>query len=269
MTTLSKCALCLYSIAFIPPCAAAQQTPPVAQTATYSAGYTPELKQALQRIGAIASDLLQSMPSFTCDKAATSQAIRDGKVIRTVQANGTVRALRDRNGSLNETYTYKRSFHLLFIPSKFSLFVGGGFDSALFYFLPVAQPCYRYTLSPGRIDFETRTGPVPGHICQEQGLKGFALLSADGNITHIERTIPQDVAKPLKLTPFAAIDLVPIILNGRTYQLSHHMVAEMPLDTDKVTGRFEATYTNCHLFTATVTLGPATEIPPADTQKPQ
>lgn len=269
MTTLSKCALCLCSIAFIPPCAAAQQTPPVAQTATYSAGYAPELKQALQRIGAIANDLLQSMPSFTCDEAATSQAIRDHKVLRSVSLSGTVRTIRKPDGRMVETYDYKREHILFFIPKFPPLFVRGGFDSALFYFLPVAQPCYRYSLSPGRIDFETRTGPVPGHICQEQGLKGFALLSADGNITHIERTIPQDVAKPLKLTPFAAIDLAPIILNGRTYQLSHHMVAEMPVDEDKVMGHFEATYTNCHLFTATVTLGPATELPPADTRKPQ
>lgn len=267
MTTLLKCVLCLSSIAFALPAANAQQTPPVAYTATYSAGYTPELKQDLQRIGSIANDLIQSLPSFTCDEAAISQAIRDHKVLRTVQAKGTVRVLRDPNGNLNETYTYKRSFHLLFIPSNFPFFVSGGFDSAISYFLPSAQDCYRYSLSPGRIDFETRTGPVSGHICQEQGLKGFALLDADGNITHIERTIPPDVAKPLNLSPFAAIDLTPVSLNGRVYQLSHHMVATQPLD--KVMGRFEATYTDCKLFTATVTIGPATEVPSANTPKPQ
>ena len=267
MTTLSKCALYLYSIAFASSVAKAQQTPPVAYPATYSAGYAPELKQDLQRIGSTVNELIQSLPSFTCDESAVSQAIRDQKVRRTVQARGTVRVLRDPNGSLNETYTYKRSFHLLFIPSNFPLFVSGGFDTALAYFLPSAQDCYRYSLSPGRIDFETRTGPVSGHICQEQGLKGFALLDADGNITHIERAIPPDVAKPLKLAPFAAIDLTPVSLNGRVYQLSHHMVATQPLDN--AMGHFEATYTNCHLFTATVTIGPATEVPTGDPLQPQ
>lgn len=249
--------------------AKAQQPPPVAYTATYSAGYAPELKQDLQRIGAAANALIQSMPSFTCDETATSHALRDHKIQRTVSLNGTVRTIRKPDGRMVETYDYKREHILFFIPKFPPLFVRGGFDSALAYFLPTAQDCYRYSLSPGRIDFETRSTQVSGHICQEQGLKGFALLDADGNITHIERTLPPDVAKPLKFATFAAIDLTPVSLNGRTYQLSHHMVAEMPLDTNKVMGYFDATYTNCHLFTSTVTLGPATEISPADASKPQ
>jgi hypothetical protein len=166
-----------------------------------------------------------------------------------------------------ETYTYKHEHILLFIPKFPPLFVRGGFDSALVYFAPSVQACYRYSLSPGRIDFETRTGPVSGHFCTEQGLKGFALLDADGDITHIERTLPPDVAKPLKLVTFAAIDITPVTLNGHIYPLSHHMIADMPLSN--AMGHFEATYNNCHLFTATVTLGPATEVPPASPPQPQ
>jgi len=267
MTTLFKCVLCLSCIAFIPLGANAQQTPPVAYPATYSAGYAPELKQTLQRIGAAANALIQSIPSFTCDEVATSQAIRDHKTLRSVSLSGTIRTIRNPDGRMVETYDYKREHILFFIPKFPPLFVRGGFDSALVYFLPAAQDCYRYSLSAGRIDFETRTGPVSGHLCQEQGLKGFALLSADGNITHIERTIPPNVATPLNLSTFAAVDLTPVSLNGRIYQLSHHMVATQPLD--KAMGHFEATYTNCHLFTATVTLGPATEVPSGDTAPPQ
>ncbi len=220
----------------------------------------PELQQTLQRLGSAAEDLLQSTPSFTCDETATSQALHDQKVLRSVSLSGTVRTLRQPDGRMVETYAYKREHILLFLPKLPPLFVSGGFDTALSYFLPSAQPCYRYSLSPGRIDFETRSGPVSGHICREQGLKGFALLDAAGNITHIERTIPPAVAKSLKDVPFAAIDIAPVTLNGRVYPLSHHMIATQPLDYN-ATGRFEATYTHCHLFTSTVTIGPSSEIP--------
>jgi hypothetical protein len=233
------------------------------------APYSPELQQALQFLGSQAEDLIQSTPSFTCDETVTSQSLRNQKVLRSVSLSGTVRTIRQPDGRMVETYVYKREHILLFIPKLPPLSVSGGFDTALSYFLPSAQACYRYSLSPGRIDFETRIGQVSGHICREQGLKGFALLNAAGDITHIERTIPPDVAKPLKDVPFAAVDIAPVTLNGRVYQLSHHMTATSPLDDPTVTGRFEATYTNCHLFTSTVTIGPSSEIPPASAAKPQ
>ena len=231
--------------------------------------YSPQLQQLLQRLGSEAETLIASTPSFTCDETATSQALRDQKVLRSVSLSGTVRTLRKPDGSFVETYDYKHQHILLFIPKVPPLFVGGGFDTALSYFLPSAQACYRYSLSPGRIAFETRSGQVSGHICTEQGLKGFALLDPSGAITHIERSIPPAVAKPLKDVSFAAIDITPVTLNGRVYQLSHHMVATQSLDNPTVTGRFEATYTHCHLFTSTVTLGPSSEIPAASATSPQ
>ena len=227
--------------------------------------YSPELQQALQRIGATASEQIRSIPSFTCDETATSQAIRDHKVVRSMALSGIIRTVRQPNGSLLETNDYKHDHILLFIPKLPPLFVRGGFASALAYFLPSSQDCYHYTLSPGRVDFEARTDP--GHTCAQRGTKGFALLGPDGNVRHIERTIPPDVAAPLKLATFASVDLAPVQLGGTTYQLSQHMVADMPLHD--ATGHFEATYANCHLFTATVTLGPATEVPPDATANPQ
>jgi hypothetical protein len=243
-------------------------SPPASTQQPNPTPYSPELQQALQRLGSEAEDLIQSTPSFTCDEAATSQAILNQTILRSVSLTGTVRTIRKPDGRMVETYDYKHEHILFLIPKLPPLFVSGGFDTALSYFLPSAQACYRYTLSPGRIDFETRTGPVSGHICTEQGLKGFALLNPAGDITHIERTIPPDVAKPLKDVPFAAVDIAPVTLNGRVYQLSHHLVATQPLDNN-ATGHFEATYTHCHLFTSTVTIGPSSEIPSTNTTQPQ
>lgn len=258
MQRIFNLALALNCFLFMPSNAAAQQD--------YAAA-SPELRQDLQRIGAAASELILSMPSFTCDEAAVSQAVRDHKVVRSVSLNGVVRTIRKPNGRMVETYDYKREHILFIIPRVPPLFVSGGFATALAYFLPSAQACYDYSLSPGRIDFTTRTDPASANACADRGLKGFALLNAQGSVSHIERTIPPDLAKARKLANFAAIDLAPVEFNGHIYQLSRHMVAEMPLG--EATGHFEATYSNCQLFTTTVTLGPSTEVPPDATAKPR
>lgn len=222
------------------------------------------LDQRLEHLAAVADQQLDSLPNFTCNEDVISQIIENKKVRSSTRVHGTVRVTRKPDGALDETYTYKRPFHLLIIPAQLPYFVRGGFASPLTYFLAAAQPCYRYSLSPGRIDFATRSNSVPGHICQDQGLEGFALLNPAGDVTHVQRTLPEAVAKPLKLAPFAAIDIAPVTLNGRTYQLSQHMIAAQPIGQNEA--RFEATYTDCKLFTATVTLGPATEVP---SPKPQ
>ena len=258
MQRIFHLAVALSCLLLMPSIAAAQQPPAAA---------SPALKQDLARIGSSAAELIQSMPSFTCDEAAVSQAVRDHKVVRSMTLDGVVRTIRHPDGRLTETNDYKRGRILFVIPKIPPLFVSGGFATALAYFLPAAQACYDYSLSPGRIDFTTRTDPAFANACADRGLKGFALLDAQGNVSHIERIIPPDVAKPHKLATFAAIDLAPVELNGHVYQLSQHMVAEMPLG--EATGHFEATYTHCQLFTTTVTLGPSTEVPPDTTTKPQ
>ncbi|MGA8941074.1 MAG: hypothetical protein WB439_18060 [Acidobacteriaceae bacterium] len=259
MTQISHIALVLAASLLLASSLSAQQSPSTSSS-------TP-LQTQLQRLGAVANAQILSLPNFTCEEAATSQFIRDQKAHSTVHMQGTVRVIRKPNGVIAETYTYKRQFHLLFIPRFLPYFVSGGFEAPLTYFLPAAQACYQYTLSPGRIDFATRTGPVPGHICRERGLKGFALLNAASDVTHIQRTLPEAVAKPLKLAPFAAVDLAPVNLNGNIYLLSQHIIATQPLGNGE--GHFEATYTNCRLFTSSVTIGPATEVPPTRASEPQ
>jgi hypothetical protein len=221
---------------------------------------TPALGSILERLGAAAEAQLHSLPNFTCDEAATSQLIQNHKIRTEVHVQGTVRVVRSADGSINETYTYKRPFHLLFIPTRIPFYVSGGFDSALSYFLPAAQPCYQFTLSSGRVNFATRSTAVPGHICKERGLTGYVLLNSAGDVTHIQRTLPENIAKPLKIASFAAIDLAPVELNGKAYLLSQHIIATQPLADGE--GHFDATYSNCRLFTATVTIGPATEVSP-------
>ncbi|MGD0799110.1 MAG: hypothetical protein ABR910_15455 [Acidobacteriaceae bacterium] len=221
-----------------------------------------ELLQDLNRLGGAAASLEHSLPSITCTESGVSQILRKRKTLRRVAFAATLRAVRTPEAGLNESFT------LIQIKGKpapnpgypFPFFSKGGFDSALAYFLPAQQPCYLYSLSSRRINFATAPDAESRPPCRAEGVRGFALLDAEGNVTHIERTVPIQSALDFRLTPFASVDLAPVQLNGRTYRLSRRVVSEV-YDGD-LTGRFDATYSDCRLFTATATILPSTQVAP-------
>jgi hypothetical protein len=255
MKRLFNIALCLCSVAFLRSSATAQQDVP--------------LQQELQRLGAAATALDHTLPSFTCEEAVLSQRLHGKKLQQQTSFTATIRARRSADGTLDESYALTTLNGNPFTGGGFSLpvYVRGGFDRAMLYFLPSLQACYRYRLSPGRIAFETAPDAASNATCKNQGMRGFALLDAAGNVTHLERRVSPKATVELHLANFAAFDFASVDLDGHTFRLSHHLLAE--IQRGRTTGRFDATYTHCHLYTATVTLGPATELPPPDTSNPQ
>lgn len=263
-------ALAVAAALVFPGCAAAQSGPlPLVASDTHApatpsappASSTPsELQQNLDRLGDAAASLEHSLPSITCTESGVSQIRRKRKTLKSVAFAATLRAVRVPGAGLNESFT------LIQVKGKpapslgytFPFFSKGGFDSALAYFLPAQQPCYIYSLSARRIDFATAPDAASRPPCRAEGVRGFALLDAEGNVIHIERTVPIQSALNFHLTPFASVDLAPVELNGRTFRLSRRVVSEVY--DDDLTGRFEATYSDCRLFTATATILPATRV---------
>jgi hypothetical protein len=227
---------------------------------------SPELSQILQRLGDVAQTLEHSLPSFTCIESGVSELYKKKKVKKRVRFTAT---LRDPGAGQHESFT------LTEINGKphskpgysFPFFSEGGFSSALAYFLPARQPCYVYSLSPGRIEFDTIPDAASHPPCRAEGVHGFALLDTDGNVTHVERSVPAQSTHDFNLTPFAAIDFALVELNGHPYRLSQHIVSELYEDND--TRRFEATYSGCKLFTASVTILPGTQVVPNPTPPSQ
>jgi hypothetical protein len=219
-----------------------------------------ELQLNLDRLGASAASLEHSLPSITCTESGVSQILRKRKTLKSVAFAATLRAVRTPGAGLHESFT------LIQVKGKptpkpgepFPFFSKGGFDSVLAYFLPAQQPCYIYSLSARRIDFATAPDAASRPPCRDEGVRGFALLDAEGNVTHIERTVPIRSALNFHLTPYASVDLAPVELNGRTFRLSRHVVSEVY--DDDLTGRFDATYSDCRLFTATATILPPTQV---------
>jgi hypothetical protein len=219
------------------------------------------LKSLLVRLGAQAAALEQSLPSFGCEETAISQELRKEKVIRRVDFTALLRVRRSPDGTLNESTEYATINGKPFTGGGFTMpaFSEGGFRHALGYFSPDKQSCFTYTLKPARIDFESAPGSSLRPFCRSSGTRGFALLDADGNITHVERHVTPEGSAAFHLSPYAAIDVAPVTLNGITYQLSRHLVSERP--NGKSVDRFDADYTDCRLYTASITIGPTTELP--------
>jgi len=218
------------------------------------------LDQLLLHLGQGAGDLHRKLPNFTCNESALSQELEQGKVRRHATFTTTIRAQRNAKGVLEEqlgTLTYDVNvFSAIFHHAPATpLMVRGGFSQALDYFSTDDQTCFDYRLSGSRIDFTSL--PVEPPACKNSGTEGFALLDENSNVTHLERTVRLEDAVARGQIRFAAIDFAPVELDGQIFRLSHHVVAEMPGDNG-ILRRFTADFSNCKLFTATVTIEPAT-----------
>jgi hypothetical protein len=220
------------------------------------------LQQELQKLGVVAEALDHSLPSLTCQENGLSERIVRGKVKQHVAFTASMRAERTPGGPLHETFivTTLNGKPWEGKGVRFPYYTSGGFDSAMVYFRPRNQACYRFSLAHGRIDFQTAADVGSHPQCRNDQLHGFALLDADGNVTHIERTVSADATRDFRLVPFAAIDFAPVELNGEVFRLSSHLVTEYPEGDAK--GRFEATYTGCKLFSVSVKIGPPTPAAP-------
>ena len=154
------------------------------------------LPQLLAHLGEEALRLRHALPSFTCQQSVISQELKKGKVVRSVALTATVSAQRREDGKLDESFVPitvdGRPFSGGF---TMPTYVTGGFSRTLVYFLPDQQLCFRYTLSRGRIDFTTAKPLPDGLSCRSQGMSGFALLDAQGDVVHLERRVTPEFSR--------------------------------------------------------------------------
>ncbi|MGA1983374.1 MAG: hypothetical protein ABSG84_13020 [Acidobacteriaceae bacterium] len=240
------------------------------QAAPAQDGQAAALQTELQKLGAAALSLQHDLPDFECQETGLSQALKKGKVKAQVRFVATVRVERAAAGRLGEDLEVSavngKPPSGRFDPP---FMVGGGFGESLFFFLPTTQACFRYSLSQGRIDFESPPGTFDRPQCTNTGApRGFALLDVAGNAKHLERQVPHENAEQVHVVDFTAIDFVATELDGKVYPLTAKMVADVPKE-EGVTFHFEATYTGCHLFKATSRILPGeTVVPDAGTPHP-
>lgn len=251
---LSICALLSATVAALAQSAA---TPPA-----------DTLPAQLHRLAIAAEDLRNHLPSFACTESFVSQELRNGKVHMQVAASGDLRVQPGPSGKLAEhfTVTQVNGRPSTSTTLRMPMFVTGGFQNALDLFDPGNQACFDFTASTNRIDFSSSPNPTPA--CKEHSdTSGFVLLDAAGKPRHLEHRIPIDIARQRHAVPVGTIDLTPTDLGGATFYLSTHVVADIPkADSENSSYHWEATYTSCRLYMATVKILPATADPTSPPQ---
>jgi hypothetical protein len=218
-----------------------------------------DLAMHLRQLGAAAEALEAKLPAFACHESLASEEIRGGKVKRHVQAEGDLRIAARKDGKMDEQFTVTAINGKPAKPGdlRMPLFVRGGFQHALSMFRPEDQACFDYRLSGQLIDIKSRE--TASEACREKtDFTATALMDEKGLLTHFEFSAPVDVAESRHLIPSAALDFSPADLGGTKFLLSTHVVAQKPVG--KSTYRFEASYTGCQLYKATVRIGDATAI---------
>ena len=218
------------------------------------------LRARLRTLAAAAEALENKLPAFACRESLLSQEIRGKKIKRQMQAVGDLRVQADADGDLDERFTPTEVNGRAYKPGSLHppIFVTGGFRHALGQFRPQDQPCFDFRLAGNRMDYTSRADPA--EACDaKSGIHGFALFDDAGNLLHIEQHVDEDAARRRNIIPFAALDLSQVDLGGTTFLLSTHVIAEKHADDS--TYRWEATYSACRLFEATVKIGDPTPIP--------
>jgi hypothetical protein len=223
------------------------------------------LDAKLRELAVEAARLEDSLPAFSCTEELTSQAIasKGGKVKMQTQATGEVRVVAAANGKMEDmfTATTMNGKPVGRAPLRVPFFVTGGFRHALSMFRAKEQVCYDFRMEGERIEFASKAQTPRG--CEDKvGTTGFAQLDTSGAVAHIELNVPVDIARRREVVPSGAVDLSPVTLGDERYLLSTHVVALQP--DGKTTYRFEAEYSACRKFHATVTLGAPTVVPDGD-----
>lgn len=225
----------------------------------------PTLDALLDQIAAHAASYRATLPSLSAQESITSQT--SGLFKQRAEAQATFRVTRQESDArfhesrqiteLNgKPVAAGKQVHL---PVTFH----GAFGDALeIFFAPALRPCYDFTLTPRiapdgsqRSDFSGRPGSEANPACAHTPARvtGFVLIDpATKQIRHLERTVPEDVAKAHHLASFASVDYATAKIGEQSFWLPAVIVAR--LNGGKA--EFVARYSGYQRFTGTVTLMP-------------
>lgn len=220
------------------------------------------LEEHLKELAAAAQTLEAKLPGFACHESLTSQEVRKGKVKKQIRAEGNLRVLPQGDGRMGEQFTATdiNGKPAKPGPLRAPLFVRGGFREALMVFREADQKCFEFHLDAGRLVFQSRPEPLAG-CADASGISGVAQLDDTGTLTRLDLHNDADATEARHAIPHAVLDLTPVELGGTRFLLSTHVVAEHPEDGSIY--RWDANYTGCQLYQATVKIGDATVVPDA------
>jgi hypothetical protein len=243
---------------------------------------SPAPVELIDQLVANAEQYHANLPSLTADEAIDSEASFMGMFKSHAHATGTFRVLRAAPGvPLQESRQIAVLNGKPVEPGKHvtlptTLFGGFGRFQEMF-FTPEHRLCFSFTLLPQPGPRDTiqiaiassgGAGQPPACTHDHATLTGLALVDPVAHqLVHVERTIPDEIAAPAKLAPFASVDLASTKVGDQTYWLPTTVTGTIL--NGKIRGRFLAHYSNYHRYTASITLLPgAVEVEPSPDPAP-
>ena len=225
-------------------------------------GSSSSVDEVLSKLSQHSREYRAGLPALSCQESVVSEEVRHGQVRKTVKVEGVLREM--RNPSNPDQFVERHNFQTVDghpAPRQFKIpfFVEGGFANALGFANDKIAKCFMYDLvsvdggARRRLDMALRKGageeeckPIP------EGYKKSVFIDAEERIVRVERTISAEASKKLKEVYFVAADYQPQQLGGKTLWLPSRLFNQDAEDQRQMT----ATYSSCHLYTATVTIDP-------------
>ena len=221
--------------------------------------------QAQVRQDAAAYD--QKLPSLSCRESSAIDEIKHGTVTKTMHLAGTIRVLRtsDAKEPLRESHTFAERDGTPIAQGKsvpISYWLTGGFANGLGHATPEADVCFDAHAEKVAAGWKlelTRHPDTDGlQVCRDHALPGYRktlLLNDAGQVTHVERVMPPEVARQRRDASFAAMDFAPVSLGEETLWLPVRLESH----DEKDEHRLEVRYSECKRFGGSITILPGVE----------
>ncbi len=233
------------------------------------------VEDLVDQLVANASVYRNNLPSLTADEDIVSDLTIYGIYHKHAEAHATFRAIRKSDdSSLDESRQITilngkpvRPYDNPTLPVV--LFGGFGRFQDMF-FSPQHRPCFNFVRAPATIaapiqidiTLKPTAATIPGCEPGLTGLTGIARIDpASGYLTHLERTIPPDIAVKFNHATYGSVDSGPTQLGDRVFWLPIVITGDVIENKGKEKGRFTAYYSNYHRYTATSTILPGASIP--------
>ncbi len=213
------------------------------------------------------------VPSFTCIETVHSEQISahipNGRWAMNTQAELRVLRTHDSYGALEEKRIFTLKNGQQVSPTEadhlvLPYFLADAFGSPLDRFLASEQrPCLLFTPFHNELVFRADPTKAGRGACIDitPGTRGNIRYDPMSNtVTHLERSVPLSESQSRNLATFAAVDFAALNLNGSTYRIPAHILGMREMGQDL--NYFDAHYTSCKKFDATVRILPGYGIAP-------
>jgi hypothetical protein len=216
-----------------------------------------------------AASFRATLPSITAHETIESDSSNHLVFRSRAKAEATMRVMRKTpDGPLEESREITTLNGKPVAPGKhvdLPTILGGGFGGlAGFFFTSKNRHCFNYSLIPkevpdGTLELRITLSPDAASFshCPKVSVSGVALVTSETHqLTHVERSLPNEEAFPIHHWPFSSVDLAPIKVGDKTFWLPTTVTGHIVVGKERAD--WVSHYSDYHRFTVTANILPTT-----------